>query len=72
MNNLKKYFKDADDNAMALSTAILGAALMVTIGLILTGTILAATYLWQWPGFAFAIGAIITVIMACWVGGSND
>ena len=72
MNNLKKYFKDTDDNTMALSTAILGAGLMIAIALILTGTILAATYLWQWPGFAFAIGAIITVIMACWVGGSDE
>ena len=72
MNNLKKYFKDTDDNVMALGTAILGAGLMIAIALILTGTILAATYLWQWPGFAFAIGAIITVIMACWVGGSDE
>ena len=72
MSNLKKYFKDTSDNALALSTAILSAGFMVAVSIVLCGALLAATYLWQWPGFAFAIGAILTVIVACCVIGSDE
>jgi hypothetical protein len=72
MNNLKKYFKNVDDNVLALGTLVLIAALMIAIAIILAGTILAATYLWHWPGFAFAAGAIATVLITCYIGASNE
>lgn len=72
MNNLRKCFKDTNDNTLALSTAILSAGFMVAASIVLGGALLAATYLWLWPGFAFAIGAILTVIVACCVISSDE
>jgi accessory gene regulator protein AgrB len=38
----------------------------------LTGFMIAASYLWHWVGFAFAVGAVATTSIACYIAASSD
>ena len=60
------------DQTFATCVTILIAGVIVSLGIIMAGAILAATYLWQWPGFTFAIGAILISIVGIYLAAAND
>lgn len=71
-NNVEKLRNLIGDKTYALCIAILLAAIVVSFTVILAGALLAATYLWQWPGFILAAGAILTTILGVYLAATND
>lgn len=64
MTELRKLFKNADENAYTKALAYMIDSIIITASIIMGALIIAASFLWGWIGLISIIVAFIVTILA--------
>ena len=64
MTELRKLFKDADENTYTRALAYMIGSIIIAAGIIMSALIIAASFLWGWIGLISIIAAFIVTILA--------
>ena len=64
MNELRKLFKDTDENTYTRALTYMIGSIIIAAGIIMSALIIAASFLWSWIGLISIIAAFIITLLA--------